>query len=92
MKQVFVFEPNKYYRHSGGGMLHTLHYLKTFMYGIALIAEDRMGKLHPVGSYPENAINYHEITEQEFKEGKESLGSSQRLEYELYGEPKNDSA
>jgi len=73
-------------------MLHTLHYLKTYAYGIVLIAEDNIGRLHPVGSYPVNAVNYKEITQKEFEEGKDLLGSRERLEADLYGEPKNDSA
>lgn len=67
MKTVFVFAPDRYYKHTTGRAIHTLQYVKTHMYGVALIAEDDMGKLYPVGLDPANAVNYTEITKEEYE-------------------------
>ena len=65
-RNVFVFQPGKYYKHSGGGMLHCLHFLRTKMYGVTLIAEDDEGRFRAVGSSSDNTVNYVEITEEEY--------------------------
>jgi len=62
------FEPNRYYEHSGGGRIHTLNFLDTFIWGYALIAESRDGGLIPVGTNDiAHTVNYREITKKEFQ-------------------------
>jgi len=90
---LFVFQPERYYKHSGGGMIHTLHYLRTYSYGIALIAEDKTGRLWPVGSDPTNSVNYGEITKEEFENSTSEDFSSQSLLYDaLRGEAQDDAS
>jgi len=62
------FEPNKYYKHSSGGMIHTLGFLNTSIYGNTLIAEEsHSANFVPVGtSSDDHTQNYTEITEEEW--------------------------
>ncbi len=63
------FEPGKYYKHNGGGKIHTLYFLDTFMWGDhALIAEERDGHLQAVGTRDEaSSVNWTETTKEEFE-------------------------
>ena len=61
-----VFEIGKYYRHTGGGAIHVITAAKTYIYGWALIAEEPNGRLKPVGSGVEHAVNWEEIKEGEW--------------------------
>ncbi len=59
------FEIGKYYKHSGGRMIHILCEAKTTVYGITLVAEEVGNEnLIPVGKSKDNAINW-EIAKKE---------------------------
>lgn len=61
-----VFEIGKYYKHSGGGMLHIVSSAKTTMWGWTTIAETNDARLQPVGNDETSATNYIESTEEEW--------------------------
>ena len=61
------FEVGKYYKHPAGDMLHVVCWADTFMYGSTMIAEDDGGELLAVGDTESNAVNYHEITKEEWE-------------------------
>lgn len=63
-----------YYRHTTGDTLHVLGELTTRMYGPALIAEAPDGALTPLGKDPSCAVNFREITAEEFLDGDGGLG------------------
>jgi hypothetical protein len=60
------FELGKYYQHTTGSKLYICGIGETHFYGSSLIAENEYGELAPVGKNEENAVNYHEITKNEF--------------------------
>lgn len=60
------FEVGKAYRHSGGGEILILGKLNTFVHGDALIAEEASGHLVPVGADATHAVNWKEITLEEW--------------------------
>jgi len=65
-----VFEIGKYYKHSGGGMMHIVSAGKTTLYGWCLIAEEHGGcNLLPVGSDETAAQNWSETTEADWMTG-----------------------
>jgi hypothetical protein len=65
-----VFEIGKYYRHSGGGIMHIVGGAKTTMYGWCLIAEEQASSnLKPVGSDETSAQNWRETTEADWMTG-----------------------
>lgn len=60
------FELGKCYQHATGSKLYICGLADTYYYGRGLIGEDERGELSIVGDYEENAINYHEITREQF--------------------------
>ena len=64
------FEIGRYYKHSGGNMMHVVTAAKTYIHGWCLIAEDRDGSLRPVGSDETSAVNWSEIDRVEWYSGR----------------------
>ena len=65
-----IFEIGKYYRHSGGGVMHIVSSAKTTMYGWCLIAEEHgISNLKPVGSDEVSSQNWTETTEIDWMSG-----------------------
>lgn len=62
------FEVGKYYQHSGGPSMAILCEAKTTLYGDCLIAEELGGSFRPVSKDEEAAINWKEITKEEWYE------------------------
>jgi len=63
------FQVGKYYKHNGGCIIHIIGAAKTTMYGWCLIAEEAGGAtLKPVGQDETHAVNWQEITEEEWVE------------------------
>ena len=61
------FEKGKAYRHVGTGTeLKMLEEIETSIYGKCLLAEDLHGDFHPCGQHEENAMNYIEISIEEY--------------------------
>lgn len=60
------FKIGKCYKHATGDMLHIITEGNTCMYGSCLIGENELGDLVPVGKEEDNAINYIEISKDEF--------------------------
>ena len=60
------FEIGKYYKHSGGGMMHIISAAHTTVYGWTHIAEGADGSLTPVGMSPDHAVNWTEAREDEW--------------------------
>lgn len=60
------FEIGKYYKHTGGGFLHICGEVKTHIWGHCLIAENKDGRLVPVGRDESNAVNWVEISEEQY--------------------------
>lgn len=60
------FEVGKFYKHNDGGVIHVVCEADTLLYGHTMVAEDEWGELLPVGGTEDNAVNYHEITEDEW--------------------------
>jgi hypothetical protein len=61
-----VFEVGKCYRHTTGFEISIVAEIETVMYGSCLVAEDAYGELHPFGKREDNAVNYSEITKEEW--------------------------
>lgn len=61
------FEVGKYYEHTTGSKLSIICEVETYYHGKCLLGETETGELVPVGTTKENAINYHEISESQFK-------------------------
>jgi hypothetical protein len=62
------FKVGRYYQHNTGHILHILGWVETYGFGLAMIAE-RCGTadLIPVGGDESHAVNYHEVTEADWK-------------------------
>lgn len=69
-KKPLFFEPDKYYKHTSGHMIHTLVMAETTLWGTTLLAEqagEDMYVLTAVGIDSEDyTAGYHEITEEEW--------------------------
>lgn len=62
-----IFKVGKYYKHSGGGMMHIITGAKTTLYEWCLIAEHAgEGNFRPVGQDECSAVNWEETTEEEW--------------------------
>ncbi len=61
------FEIGKYYEHTTGRKLSILCEVETYYHGKCLLGETDLGELVPVGTTEEYAVNYHEISENQFK-------------------------
>lgn len=63
-----VFELNKFYKHTGGGMMHMISIAEApiMWMGPTLIAEDASGFLTPCGMDETSADNWVEIERREF--------------------------
>ena len=63
-----TFELNKFYKHSGGGVMHMIATAENpvMWMGSPLIAEDRDGNLSACGRDETSAQNWSEITQEEF--------------------------
>jgi hypothetical protein len=65
-----VFEIGKYYKHSGGGVMHIIGAVKTTLYGWCLIAEEHgSASLKPIGRDEDAAQNWSETTEEHWMLG-----------------------
>ena len=65
--EVMKFKVGKYYKHNSGTLMHVIGGLQTSVYGWCLIGEQNDGRLVPVGQDECNAVNWQEITEQEWQ-------------------------
>lgn len=66
------FELGKFYKHTTGEKLYICDVVDTYAYGKALVGEDEYGNLSPIGNHKYATENYHEITKEEFLNGKEN--------------------
>lgn len=67
MKEAFVFEVGKCYEHNTGKRIHIVAEAELDIYfSPCLIAETDSGSIISVGKSEENAVNYHEITREEW--------------------------
>lgn len=67
MTEAFVFEVGKCYEHNTGKRIHIVAEAELDIYfSPCLIAETDSGGIIPVGKSEENAVNYHEITREEW--------------------------
>jgi len=55
------FNVGKYYKHSGGEMMHVLVATKTKVYGQTMIAEFNDGSFRPVGNDETSSVNWVEL-------------------------------
>ena len=64
------FELNKFYRHTGGGLMHMIAIADSpiMWFGPTLIAEAPSGELTPCGMDEASAMNWHEVEESEYME------------------------
>ncbi len=69
MKDI-QFEVGKYYKHSGGGVMHIIGAVKTTLYDWTLVAEVH-GEDHltAVGQGSDHAVNWEETTEKHWLSG-----------------------
>lgn len=64
------FKVGKYYKHSGGRMIHIISAGKTTLYGWCLIAEEKgYSNLLTIGQDKESTVNWEESTEEEWMKG-----------------------
>lgn len=61
------FEVGKAYRHTTGLKMQVISEIDTYYYGKCLLGETDSAKLVPLGVAEDNAINWVEITIEEFK-------------------------
>lgn len=72
MKQKQIqFELGKYYKHTTGTKIYICGLGETYYHGRCFIGENERGELSPVGNGKENAINYSEITKDDFVNNKD---------------------
>lgn len=67
------FELGKYYQHTTGSKLYICGLGETIIYGSCLVGEDEHGDLIAVGKSEENAVNYSEITKEQFRHNKNDM-------------------
>lgn len=60
------FELGKCYQHSTGSQLKIVGEANTTLYGKCLVGETSFGELTPVGKTEDHAVNYIEISEEEW--------------------------
>jgi hypothetical protein len=60
------FELGKYYKHTTGSKLYICGLGETYYHGRCFIGENERGELFPIGNTQENAMNYKEITKEQF--------------------------
>lgn len=60
------FELGKYYEHTSGAKYYIAGVMDSIFYGMCFIGEDDRGGFDPVGSTADNALNYKEITKEQF--------------------------
>jgi hypothetical protein len=60
------FEVGKCYQHNGGSQIKVIGEVNSTIYGNCLMAEHSDGRFYPVGQTEDNAVNWHEITEEEW--------------------------
>jgi hypothetical protein len=60
------FELGKYYQHTTGSKLYICGISDTYYHGRCFVGENEYGELMPIGNTQENAMNYKEITKDEF--------------------------
>lgn len=65
------FELGKFYKHTTGEKLYICGVVDTNAYGKTLVGEDEYGNLIPIGNHEYATDNYHEITKEEFLDGRE---------------------
>ena len=70
-----IFELGKYYQHTAGVKLHICGIGDTQYYGKCFIGENEFGELIPVGCTEVNAVNYAEITKDEFIEERQTISN-----------------
>ena len=63
---MMIFEPNKFYKHTTGYIIHTLDFADTVIYGRTLLAEDTSGSLISAGTSDNSVVNYIEVTKDDF--------------------------
>jgi len=67
---VMKFEIGKYYKHSGGGVMHIIGAAQTTLYGWCLVAEEHASaNLKPVGCNETATQNWAETTEKHWMSG-----------------------
>jgi hypothetical protein len=60
------FELGKFYEHTTGSRLYIAGVMQSMFYGMTFVGEDEYGEFSPVGSTEDNAVNYKEITKEQF--------------------------
>ena len=64
---MMIFEPNKFYKHTTGYIIHTLDFADTVIYGRTLLAEDTSGSIISAGTSDNSySVNYIEVTKDDF--------------------------
>ena len=67
------FELGKYYQHTTGMKLHICGLSDTYYHGRCFVGENNKGELLPVGSDEASAVNFHEISKEQFIGKKQSM-------------------
>ena len=71
------FELGKYYKHTTNHYIYVCGLAHSYLYGLSLVGEHyypekrqrkRQPELYQIGTQESHAVNFHEITEQEFLE------------------------
>jgi hypothetical protein len=60
------FELGKFYEHTTGSRIYIAGCVSSIVYGVTFIGEDAYGDFSPVGFGEDNAVNYKEITKEQF--------------------------
>lgn len=61
-----TFEIGKYYEHTTGSRLFIAGCMSSCVYGLCLIGENEFGEFSAIGRGEDDAINYAEITKEQF--------------------------
>lgn len=69
------FELGKYYQHTTGTKIHICGLGETYYHGRCFVGENNNGELSPVGSDESSAVNFHEISKEEFIMSKQSMAN-----------------
>ena len=60
------FKIGKFYQHESGRKIYICGCVNSLTYGLTFIAERSDDRFYAVGMKPENAVNWHEITQDDY--------------------------
>lgn len=82
-QQAIKFEVGKCYAHTNGHQMRILGEIETTIYGKCLLGETLEGGLLPIGMTEEHAVNFTEISQEEWVSNFIPVGAEQTEDVEV---------